>query len=229
MIGLSNDIVVYDSGSTDGTLDILRRFDLRLHEGPWKGFGKTRQLAVDLAQHDWVFILDADEVVSEELATELKTADRSSGNVAYSVLQENYLGEKHIRFGTWGHDVRVRLYHREFLRWREVLVHETLIIPEQITVVRFNNTIRHFTARNSAELLDKMQQYAELTARQYHARGKRPAWFKRSFGGFFAFVKGYLIKLGFLDGRKGYQIASIQARYTALKYRKLQELWQAHS
>jgi glycosyltransferase involved in cell wall biosynthesis len=222
ILSLSNDIVVYDSGSTDGTIDILEKFPVRLYRGDWEGFGPTRQKPVELSRHNWVLIVDADEVLTPALAEELKTMNPGTENTAYSVQLENHIGSRHIRYGSWGQDFRVRLYNKNQLRWNDSIVHEKLIVPATVQLIRLKHTIKHYTARNMGQLSEKLNRYALLTADQYRRQGKRSTWIKRNIGPVFAFIKTYFLKLGFLDGKEGYRLALVLANYTALKYRRLQ-------
>lgn len=224
ILALSDDIVVYDSGSTDGTLEILRQLPVRLEKGDWQGFGPTRQTAVQRSRHDWVLIIDADEVVSPELAEELKRWNVPATPTAYSIQLRNHIGPVHLCYGTWGHDFRVRLYNRHLVSWSDARVHEKLIIPEGMPVQPLRHTIRHNTARSMSELAKKLDHYATLTAMEYHRQGKMSTWIKRNLGPMFAFIKSYFLKLGFLDGGMGYRLSMAIARYTRKKYYRLHQL-----
>lgn len=224
LLPLHADIVVYDSGSTDGTLELLQQLPVRLHAGPWLGFGRTRQKAAELARHDWVLIVDADEELTPGLAQELQQLDPPSERTVYSVRLLNHIGATHVRHGSWGHDHRVRLYNKRSIRWNDDQVHEKLLLPPGTQVVPLQHPMVHYTARSMQVLNQKLDQYALLTASQYHAYGKRSTWLKRNAGPLFAFAKSYLLKLGLLDGRTGWNLASALAGYTARKYKKLYEL-----
>jgi glycosyltransferase involved in cell wall biosynthesis len=224
---LSDDVVVYDSGSTDGTLELLQKFPIRLVTGPWEGFGSTRQKAALLSKYDWVLIVDADEVVSPQLATELAEWKAPNTPTAYSIQLHNHIGAVHLCHGTWGHDFRVRLYNRHQARWSDARVHEKLILPEGMAIIPLHYTIRHNTARNMDELAKKLDRYATLTAEEYYRQGKRSTWIKRNLGPLFAFIKSFFLKLGFLDGSAGYHLAHTIARYTRSKYYRLHRLEQS--
>src|ERR1700755_1555111 len=105
--GLSHDIVVYDSGSTDGTIELLKKWKVRLFEGEWEGFGKARQKAVELTKYDWGLVIDADEIVSNDLIEELKNLHPENERIVYSVELKNHLGNDRIKWGSWGHDYRI--------------------------------------------------------------------------------------------------------------------------
>lgn len=225
---LSDDIVVYDSGSTDGTIEIVKSFDVKLHTGPWLGFGATRQQAALLSKYDWVLVVDGDEVVTPALGKELLSLQLINPEEAYRIELYNHLGTRRIRYGTWGKDFRIRLYHKDRMAWTPKIVHETL----EGSAARFidlEHPILHYTASSFAALTRKMNAYAKLTGEQYYRSGKKSSLLKRSFGPIFTFLKSYVLKLGFLDGAAGYRLASLLARYTQQKYAHLHRLWKENS
>jgi glycosyltransferase involved in cell wall biosynthesis len=224
VMSLSDDIVVYDSGSTDGTLELLRHFPVRVFTGDWNGFGKNRQKAVELTRHPWILVLDADERLSKELVNEIQGLELSDDNKAYRVRLCNHMGDQYIRFGDWGNDFRLRLYHKEKVRWNDSIVHEKLVLPAGIQVIDLKGTVRHQTVTGVDELSSKLVNYAQLTALQYHRQGRKSTWVKRHIGPVFTFLKNYFFLLGFLDGRNGYVIAKVLAFYTFVKYTRLLEI-----
>lgn len=224
VLPLSQDIVVLDSGSTDGTLDLVKQFPVRLHTCQWEGFGKTRQKAVDLARHDWVLVVDADEALSPALTEEIRQLPPPSDHTVFRVQLKNHLGTAYVRWGDWGGDYRLRLYNRNVLRWNGSIVHEKLVVPDGVKIVDLENPIMHRTARDVDQFSQKMVQYALLTAEQYYRNGRRSTWLKRHISPAFTFLKNYVALGGFLDGRKGYVIARVISFYTFLKYTRLYEL-----
>lgn len=221
---ISDDVVVYDSGSTDGTIGILKSYGVRLHQGEWMGFGKTKQFAIGLAKHDWILSIDADESPDEKLANELKQLEPGDERTVYDIRFKNYLGEKHLRWGEWGSDTHIRLFNRRLVNWNEAPVHESLVMPEGIKVLKLQGSIIHRTMKDTAEYSQKMVSYALLNAEKYYRSGKRSTWLKRSFSPLFSFVKHYIFMLGFLDGWEGLLSARMTAFYTFLKYARLHEL-----
>lgn len=223
--GLGGDILVYDNGSTDGTQDIVRSFQARLVEGSWEGFGKTKRKALALARHDWVLFLDADEAPDEELKKNLQDWSPASDTTVYEMAFRNYFMDKPLRYGEWGTDYHVRLFNRSKVNWDEAPVHEQLQLPPGAVKVRMKGFIRHRTLRSVEAYKKKMEQYAALGAAKYYRQGKKSSWFKRRFSPVFSFVSNYILRLGFLDGKEGYQSASITAWYTRMKYAKLRDMY----
>jgi glycosyltransferase involved in cell wall biosynthesis len=222
--GLSDDIVVYDSGSTDDTLAIIHQHNLPVHQGPWLGFGPTRQKATELARYDWVLMVDADEVLSDGLRKELMQLSMPSPQTAYRFQLHHQIGSDALRWGEWRKDYRVRLYHKNILRWNGKLVHETIEVPADVKVCTFQHGAAHFPATSIEAFEQKMKQYAWLTAQQYHREGKRSSWIKRRVSPVFDFFVGYILHLGFLDGWPGYRLALIFKQYTAEKYKALNQM-----
>lgn len=225
--GLTDDTLVYDNGSTDGTQEIVRRFAVKLVEGSWEGFGKTKRKALALAQYDWVLFLDADEAVDPILKQSLQQWQVPQQPTVYEMAFRNYFKDKPLRFGEWGTDYHVRLFNRQQVNWDEAPVHEQLLIPEGTARVRLKGFVLHRTLQSVEAYQKKMENYARLGAEKYYRQGKRSGWLKRFFSPAFSFLSSYIFKLGFLDGKEGFQSARIIAAYTARKYKLLQEMQQS--
>ncbi|MCX8019693.1 MAG: glycosyltransferase family 2 protein [Chitinophagaceae bacterium] len=224
LVPLSNDILVYDTGSTDDTLRIVSAFPVRLHRGEWEGFGKTKARALGMSRYDWVLFLDADEVPDDELQQSLQNWMPDDENTAYLVAFKNYFLNKPLRFGEWGSDQHIRLFHKGKIRWDESPVHEKLLLPPEIKYKKLNGAIHHFTVKSIEHYKTKLELYARLGAEKYFLQGRKSNSIKRKLGPVFSFLQHYVFKLGWLDGRAGFQCARLSAWYTKLKYRYLNEL-----
>ena len=224
--GLTDDIVVYDNGSTDGTLDIIKQFRVHLHEGAWGGFGWTKNKANSLAKYDWILSLDADEVVSPDLKKTLTELRLDDNSIVYEIKFRNFFGNQWLKHGEWGNDKHTRLFNRQVVQWDEAGVHEMLIVQPGTRVVRLEGSILHYTATDIEKYKAKLDKYAVLNGRKYFEQGKRPLLFKKYGAAFFSFVQNYIFRAGFLDGKAGYQCARLTASYTFKKYRELEERWE---
>ena len=222
--GLTDDILVYDNGSTDNTKEIVRQCNARLVEGSWEGFGKTRNKANALAKYDWILSLDADEAIDEELKEYLLQQDLANEKEVFKLKFKNFLGDKWLRFGEWGDDKHIRLFNRLKIKWNDADVHETLLLPGDVNVILALGYVLHKTAINVAEFENKMENYAMLNAEKYFKQRISAGPLRKFVSAIFSFTKNYIFKLGFLDGKTGFQCARINARYTFLKYKKLHEL-----
>jgi len=223
--GLTDDILVYDNGSTDGTKEIVKQSNARLIEGSWEGFGKTKNKANALAKHDWILSLDADEAIDEELKESLLKQGLADDRKVFEFKFKNFLGTKWLRFGEWGDDKHIRLFNRKKIKWNDADVHESLLLPIDVKVISVPGYVLHKTAANFSEYQNKMENYAALNAEKYFKQQKRSGSLKMFFSAIFSFIKNYFFKLGFRDGAIGYHCARINARYTFLKYKRLDELW----
>jgi len=223
--GLTDDILVYDNGSTDGTKEIVKQNNARLVDGSWEGFGKTKNKANALAKYDWILSLDADEAIDEELRENILQQDLVDETKLFEFKFKNFLGDKWLRYGEWGDDKHIRLFNRKKTKWNDADVHESLLFPTDIKVISIPGYVLHKTAANFSEYENKMENYAALNAEKYFKQQKKAGSFKKFFSAAFSFIKNYLFKLGFLDGSTGYHCARINARYTFLKYKRLHDLW----
>lgn len=224
--GLTDDVVVFDNGSTDSTTKIARKFNVQLHKGSWDGFGKTKNKATALAKYDWILSLDADEAIDPALKQSLLGLKLTEEKTAYEIRFKNFLGNKRLKYGEWGSDKHIRLFNRRMLNWDNEPVHEQLAAPEGVTVKKLNGFVLHRTMKNMEEYSVKMLQYAMLNAEKYYRQGKRSSWFRMHMAPGFTFFNYYILKLGLLDGRAGYICARMTAYYTFLKYARLRELSQ---
>src|SRR5258705_3230387 len=131
--GLSDNIIVYDNGSTDNTFEQIKKFNVQPHRGTWEGFGKTKNKAVALAKYDWILSLDADEAIDEELKRSLLALKLTEENDVYEIRFKNFLGNKYLKFGEWGSDKHIRLFNRKITQWDDAAVHEELLMAPGIS------------------------------------------------------------------------------------------------
>lgn len=221
---LTDDIIVVDSGSTDGTQQIVSSLNARLIETTWDGFGQNKNKGIDAAKYDWILSIDSDEIPDERLLKTLQTIDLNDVNKVYNIRFKTFLGSKLIRYGEWGKDAHVRLFNRRKVKWNNAKVHEQLVLPLGISISRIEGYIMHYTMKDIADYATKMTKYALLNAERYYHHGKQSGWIKRRLSPKFSFFQNYILKGGFLDGREGYLVARMTAYYTFLKYERLYEL-----
>jgi glycosyltransferase involved in cell wall biosynthesis len=216
-----SEIVVYDTGSSDSTLAIAKRFpNVSLFERPFEGFGLTHNKASDLAKYDWILSIDSDEVVTPEMRVEIAQLILDE-NCVYSFPRNNYYNNKWIRWCGWYPDRQIRLYHRRKTRFTEAQVHES-ILADQMKHVSLKSSLIHYSYDSVADFLSKMQSYSDLFAKQYQGK-KSSSVFKAICHGLFAFIKSYFLKKGFLGGREGFEISFYNANTALYKYLKLLE------
>lgn len=212
------EVVVYDNGSVDRTREIAGGFpNVRLHTGPFLGFGPTKNHAAALASNSWVLSIDGDEALSPELIDSLRGIDLADPSVVYAVWRHNYMLGRRVRYSGWGRDWLPRLYHRDTARLSDALVHENLTWGAGVIVRRLNGPLRHDAVRQLGEMLTKVNRYSEIR-RQSHPTSLPPALILlRSW---WAFWRTYLLQGGWLDGWRGVAIAWSNANGVFYKYMK---------
>jgi protein-tyrosine phosphatase len=222
-----DEIVVVDSFSRDRTVEICRRYTQRVVQHEWLGYIGQKNFAIGLASHAWVLVLDADEEVSPALRDEILAALESDGNeyAGYHFpRQVHYLG-RWICHGEWYPDVKLRLFRREFGRAEGREPHDHIVVRGRTR--RLQNPIRHYTYDDLGDHVDTMNRFSTITAREQFREGERFRWIDFLFRPFWRFLKAYVFKRGFLDGRRGLLIAGVSAFGVTIKYAKLWELQRA--
>lgn len=222
--GLTDDIVIVDSGSTDDTLDICAKYGTKIIRTGWDGYGPNKNKGIAAASYDWVLSLDADEAIDRILKEFLLNTGLHDDNTVGNIRFRNFYRNKEIRFGEWSGDKHVRLFNRKKISWNDAAVHESLVFPAGTETVMLKGSVLHYTSNGLEDLINKTVHYARLNALKYHEQGKQAGFFKLRLSPGFNFVKYYLVKLGFLDGWEGFLIARTTAWYTFLKYSFLQEM-----
>lgn len=217
-----DEVLVYDNGSTDNTLEIATSFpNVRVVIGTFEGFGVTHNKASAAAKHDWILSIDSDEVVTPEMAKEIANR-KLDEKCVYSFPRNNYYNGKWIRWCGWYPDRQYRLYNKKKTEFTTAQVHESIIITD-LKHVPLNGPLIHYSYDSIAEFLTKMQSYSTLFAIQN--RGiKSSSPFKALLHGLFAFFKSYFIKKGFMGGYEGFVISSYNAHTAFYKYLKLYEI-----
>jgi glycosyltransferase involved in cell wall biosynthesis len=224
----ADEILVVDSESTDNTREIAAGMGAKVLVRPWPGFARQKQFAVENAAHDWIFSLDADEHVTSELILEigeLKKLDAQQLAKGFRIPRLPIYMGKPIRGGGWYPDWQLRLFDRNFGKWKDVAVHESVEMTPDAKVEKLKGEIIHHTAADAA-YHHKMigERYAPLAARQMFDDGRRTSPFKIATVGFTTFVHTYFIKSGFRDGFAGLVIARFAAYHAFLKHLLLWEM-----
>lgn len=216
------EVILFDTGSTDGTLEIARGFDnVKVEQGEFIGFGPTKNRAARLARNDWILSIDADEVLTGDLALEILSLDFDSDCV-YRFARRSHYNGKFIRGCGWYPDRILRVYNRTRTGFNDNLVHESLEVKDGMRVRDLEAELLHYPYDSAASMVDKLQNYSSLFAEQN--RGiKKSSPTKAVLHGAAAFVKGYFLRRGFMDGYEGFLITLCQGLATYFKYIKLYE------
>jgi len=220
-VRFADEIVVVDSGSTDGTQALAERYGARVIEQAWLGFGPQKQFAVEAAGHDWVLCLDADERVSPELQTAIENALQSPSNAAFRFARCNRFLGRYLKYGEGYPDWSLRLFDRRQGHWSDDAVHEKVVANGPVGTLK--GDLLHDSAESLAAYLTKQNRYTTLAAEMAVAAGKRASFGRLAFSPVVRFIKFYLIRQGFRDGLPGLIHIAIGCFNSFLKYAKMLE------
>lgn len=229
---LVDEIVVVDSGSSDGTRELAQKLGARVIERAWDGFVLQKNFALEQCKYDWVLTLDADEELSPELQLEigelkrkfdaLQTADGARQIVAYGMPRRVFYEGRWILHGDWNPDHVTRFFRRSRACYEGGDVHERVELRGELR--NLNAPILHFSYRDRDDHLQRIHEYSMLWARSQNRRGKKIRPWSPAGRAALRFARALILKRGFLDGRLGVRIAAFSAYEVFLKYRKLRSL-----
>ncbi|HWS88678.1 MAG TPA: glycosyltransferase family 2 protein [Pyrinomonadaceae bacterium] len=226
-VAWADEILVVDSRSADETVEIAEACGARVVVRDWPGFAAQKQFAAESATHDWVFSLDADERVTEELrAGVLRLRDGDPARLAdgYRVARRSFYMGRWIKGGGWYPDYQLRLYDRRRGRWEGAHIHESVKMRPGARVETLSGDLQHFSVRDAAHHHRMIgERYAPLAALQMFEQGRRTSALRIATAGPAAFVRSYLLKGGFRDGLAGFSIARFAAHHAFLKHLMLWE------
>ncbi|MDO5640642.1 MAG: glycosyltransferase family 2 protein [Neisseria sp.] len=223
--GLTDQIVIIDSGSSDATADIAARYGAAFHtHADWPGFGPQRNRAHQYIATEWVLWLDADERLTPELQRSIQTALQTTAADGKTAFEFNRLSNTFgafIRHCGWYPDWVVRLYPVAHARYSDDLVHEKVILPADTEVKKLQGDALHYTYATLEQFLAKQNLYSNIWAEQRLAEGKTASLGSALLHGAASFVKMYLLRAGFLDGKHGLLLSVLSAQSTFNKYAAL--------
>lgn len=219
VLPFSGEVVVVDSGSTDRTVEISRQYATKVMSHEWLGYGRQKQLAMKHSTCPWVFSIDADEEVSPSLCTEILSLDFSKDG--YEMPRKTWYLNRWVEHSGWYPGYILRLFDREKGQFTDEIVHEYVGVSGKVG--RLKNDLLHYSYRDVAHHIEKMNDLTTLAARQMLEQGRRATVSNVALYPFFEFLKVYISKKGFLDGLAGLTISALHAYYVFLKYAKLYE------
>ena len=221
-VGFADEILVVDSGSTDDTAEIVKRYGGRVESKEWLGFGRQKQHAVSIAKNDWVLCLDSDERVSEKLARSIRASFASRRYKAYRMPRRNRFLGSWLGHGEGYPDWTLRMFHRTSASWSNDDVHEAVLTT--VEVGRLEGDLLHDSAEDIATYVGKQNRYTTLHAEALYKQGVRASAWRLIASPVARFIKFYFFRLGFLDGGPGFAHIVIGCHSTFLKYLKIIEL-----
>ncbi|MEP1489528.1 MAG: glycosyltransferase family 2 protein [Algibacter sp.] len=224
-IDFVDEIIVIDSYSTDGTLEKLQAFKhVKVIQREFKNFADQRNFAIAQATKDWILFIDADERITKNLQKELLAAiNTPSDNIAYMFKRKYFFKQKRIRFCGFQTDTTYRLLKKGFVTYNETkIVHEMPIVNGKSKVLK--NDMLHYCFDSSAHYKSKMEHYASLKALELFKKGKKPNVYHFYMRPAIKFITNYVFRLGFLDGKEGFQICYLSAYGVHYRYKALEKL-----
>jgi len=222
-VAFADEVIVLDSGSTDDTCEIARARGARVHTtADWPGFGPQKNRALDLATCDWVLSVDADERVPAELADEIRRTLAAPTHQAYRVPRLSEFEGRPMRHTGWWPDHVLRLFRRGTARFTDAAVHEQVRTEAAVGVLRQH--LLHYPYASIEALLAKVNRYSSDAALMMYRRGRRTTPLGALGHGLWTFIRIYLIRRGFLDGRQGLIVACAGASGSFFRYAKLMAL-----
>jgi glycosyltransferase involved in cell wall biosynthesis len=207
----SNEVLVLDSGSTDNTLTIAKKLGAKVLHQDWLGFGAQKNKALKLAENNWVFVLDSDERITDELQLEILNTLQNPMSDGYYIARLNNFFGKNIRHCGLYPDYSIRLFNKNRGEFNNVTVHESVQINGNTD--KLKNHMTHLAFDTVSEFTDKQKKYATLSQ-------KKKNLIKAFISPIWTFLKIYILRLGFIEGWRGFVIAKVYAQYTFWKYFK---------
>jgi len=217
----ADEIIVVDSGSTDGTQALAERHGAKVIQQDWLGFGPQKQFAVVAAQHDWVLCLDADERVTPELQGAIEAALANPSAAAFRFPRCNRFLGRFLKHGEGYPDWSLRLFDRRRARWSDDAVHEKVVANGPVG--ELPGDLLHESAESLATYLNKQNRYTTLAAEMALAAGKRANFGRIALSPLIRFIKFYIVRQGFRDGLPGLIHIVIGCFNSFLKYSKMLE------
>lgn len=215
-VAVFDEVVVYLNDSTDDTEALARKFrNVRVVKGPFLGFGPTKNRAIDAARNEWILSLDSDEILTPQLRNSIAEADLTDPSVVYRVRRHNYFLGARMRFGDFGPEQKVRLFNRDVHRFEDADVHESVAVRPNAPVRTLEGSLEHVWIYEPRQLTAKLDRYSNLQGRR-RGRALSPAIF--ALRSLWAFFRCYVIRLGLLDGWRGFAVAVWVADNVFYKY-----------
>jgi glycosyltransferase involved in cell wall biosynthesis len=218
---VADEIIVLDSFSTDETVHIARSLGAIVYQEKFRGYIGQKNLAIQLASHNYVLSLDADEALDEKLAASILGAKNDFSRRAYRMNRcTNYCGH-FIRHGLWYPDSKIRLFDRRCARWAGMNPHDKIEVDQNFPVGQLSGDILHYSFTTPEDLVWQNNRLSSISAASMYAQGRRSSWFKMLVRPAWAFINGYFFRLGFLDRFDGFVIAVHTSHQVFMKYSKL--------
>jgi len=218
---IADEVIIVDSGSSDGTLEIARKFNAKVFNEEWKGYAETKNYANSKATSSYILSLDADEALDERLIESILKVKQHAPKVAFRMKRlTNYCGQW-IKHSGWYPDEKIRLFPNGSFEWTGKHVHEELTSIKSLDVENLNGDILHYSFYNKEEHISRAMKYAALGAAKAYEARKSSGFLKSELSYLATFLRIFILRKGFLDGTAGFNIAVISAQAKRKKYKLL--------
>ncbi len=218
---IADEILVIDSLSTDDTVLIAQQKGARVIQHPFEGHIEQKNFAITQAIFPHILSLDADEMPDESFLAQIKLIKQNWLHDGYSVNRLNNYCGKWIKHGAWYPDIKLRLWDSRKGKWAGINPHDRYEMSSDCTIQHVPGNLLHFSYQTIEEHRKKSDYFSSIAANAYFSKGKKSSFFKIVISPLFRFTRDYIFKLGLLDGKYGWIIASITANEVAMKYKKL--------
>ena len=225
VLAFSDEVLVVDSFSTDNTVQIAKDLGATVIQNKFDGYIEQRRFCIKKATYSFVFVIDADEAVNEELKQQILNAKGSPQSDGYQVNRLNSIGDTWIRYGGWHPDWKLRLFFKEKVEVVGEQPHDRITLIGNIKPEKLKGDLLHYSDANLTERNATVNKHSTSAARHLFNKGKRTNVFRITLKPLYRFVLEFFFKLGFLDGMIGYFVAKSNAQYVFLREIKLWELW----
>ena len=224
---VADEIVVVDSFSMDNTETICREKKVRFIQHAFEGYALQKNFAMQLATHDYLLSLDADECLSDELKKSVLEAKKNFSKDGYAMNRLSNFSGKWIYHSGWYPDRKLRLWNRTKGEWTGLYIHEKVTMQPQASTALLKGNLLHYTVTSMEQFKNQQEKFAAIAALEILKQGKKSNRFLNGLRASLMFVRRYFFQLGFLDGYYGWVICKEAARYTFRKYQKANELCKA--
>lgn len=226
LLPVADEIVVLDSFSTDKTISIAKEKGAVVYQQPFAGYLQQKNKAFQLASHQYILSLDADEALSNELADSIMKQKKSFSHIAYEMNRCNVYCGQNIKHGLWYPDKKIRLFDKQQAYCGGLNPHDKIILSQDAPVHHLDGDLMHYTYTSLQEYRQRNDEVSTTAAQSLFAKGKKTNWIKIIGSPLWTFVNGYFFKAGFLDGATGWTIAINTTRQSFQKYYKLYKMQQ---
>lgn len=220
-VRFADEIILVDSGSTDQTVEIAKKIGAKTFFHPFRQFAEQKNKAISLASGDWIFLIDADERVSEALGTEIQKIASRKPEAVYQVSRRTYFLQKPLRFSGARNDAPIRLFPRGQAHYEQP-VHEQIVTS--LPTCKLKEPLEHFTTRSMTQYREKLELYTELEVKTMREKGRQIRWIDQWLAPPAKFFYLYFFQCGILDGVVGFQFAYLSAYYHWVKCKKFRSI-----